>query len=115
MTFDHRKPDGLDYQRDLPIAALTLNATLNPQAHYDDHNQTVIGIREFNSNAVHSGTQERLLEATSLSRWHHSETYSIFKPHGEQEEVFLDSREGTDKQFYGRAFHLEIPQHWRQH
>jgi hypothetical protein len=32
MTFDHRKPDFLDYQRDLPIVALTLDTLWTPHA-----------------------------------------------------------------------------------
>jgi hypothetical protein len=51
----------------------------------------------------------------NLSRWHHSETFSVFQPEGEPDDTFVDASQGTDKQFYERAFHLDIPQHWRKH
>jgi hypothetical protein len=50
-----------------------------------------------------------------LSSWHHSETCSVFQPEGEPEEIFVDASQGTDKQFYASAFHLDIPPHWRKH
>jgi hypothetical protein len=36
MTFDHRKPDELDYRRNLPIVTLTLDAHWDPQCYYDE-------------------------------------------------------------------------------
>jgi hypothetical protein len=43
MTFDHRKPDDIDFQRKLPIDLLTLEASWEPQVYCDDHGKTVIG------------------------------------------------------------------------
>jgi hypothetical protein len=37
MTFDHCKPDPMDYNRDLPIVILTPDARWEPAENYDDH------------------------------------------------------------------------------
>jgi hypothetical protein len=41
MTFEHRKPDAMDYQRGLPIVLLTLETLWDPQQYYDDHGKDV--------------------------------------------------------------------------
>jgi hypothetical protein len=114
MTFNHRKPDEMDYARGLPIVSLTLEGRWDPHAHFDDNGEVMIDpLATFVSTQYKSDVD--IINAQKISTWHHSETYTIFQPDGEQEEVFHDTSEGTDKQFYGRAFHLDIPQHWRRY
>jgi hypothetical protein len=118
MTFEHRRPDSLDYDRGLPIVSLTLDGKWDPHVHYDDHGMTVI---EPLDQVLVAGCSGLTLEkddysrSTKLSKWHHAESYSIFLPQGEPEDIYFDAAPGTDRQFYGKAFHLDIPQHWRKH
>jgi hypothetical protein len=118
MTFEHRCPDILDYDRGLPIVSLTLDVQWDPHGHYDEHGMTVIAPLDRVLVAGCSGStleKEGYRGSTKLSRWHHAESYSLCLPQGEPEEIYFDAAPGTDRQFYGKAFHLDIPQHWRKH
>jgi hypothetical protein len=116
MTIPHRKPDKLDYNRGLPIVPITLEANWNPRAHYYDHGTPMLlSILEGSFKAQRSTTEQIPQCSHPLSSWYHSETYSVFQAHGDQPETFYDASQGTGKQFYGLAFHLDIPQHWRKH
>jgi hypothetical protein len=77
MTFAPRKPDLLDYHRNLPIVSLTMETKWDPQAHYDDHGELVITPLESDFMAQSSCFAEPIQPAQSLPSWHHGETYSI--------------------------------------
>jgi hypothetical protein len=116
MTFDHRKSDSLDYERNLPIVMLTMDIKWDPHNHHDDHGKVVIEKLEANLIAGHSdiSLQEHVAtDRANLSAWNHGETCSVFALHGEAEDIFQDALQGTRKAFYGKAFHLDIP--WRRH
>jgi hypothetical protein len=118
MKFKHRKPDEMDYLRNLPIVALTLEAKWDPRSHYDDHGKPQLPTLESSFAAQQSQSfrlPSRSPVSFPLSSWNHSETCSVFQPQGETEDTFSDALQGSDKQFYGRAFHIDIPQHWRKH
>jgi hypothetical protein len=113
MSLKHRKPDEMDYARGLPIVSLTLEGRWDPHAHFDDNGEVVIDpLANIESTQYKSDAD--IINAQKMSTWHHSETYIVFQPDGEQEEIFHDSSEGTDRQFYRRAFYLDNPQHWRR-
>jgi hypothetical protein len=121
MTFEHRKPDHLDYHCKLPIVLLTLDSRWDPQEHSDDNGEMIITPLEQTSLVQSSGITASLSQIPptkrreQLSFWHHSETCSTLHPHGEAEELSFDASSGTDRQFYGNACHLAIPQHWRRY
>jgi hypothetical protein len=54
MTFDHRKPDILDFERNLPIVMFTMDIKWDPPNHHDDHAKVVSDKLEANLNAGHS-------------------------------------------------------------
>jgi hypothetical protein len=119
----------LDYQRGLPIVMLTLEVTWDPQQYYGDHGATLIEPMESTFVARQSATEDQpgtsidqpgtstgsSMEYPKLSTWHHSESYSIFHPESEPDDGFHDAQPGSDKEFLGRVFHLDIPKHWQHY
>jgi hypothetical protein len=102
MTFDHRKPDTLVYERSLPLVYLSMDTNWDPHALYDDHGKLVIDSLEPEMHATVAATP-------NLSKWNHSETCSVLAATGDHEDVFHDALQGTRKEFYGKAFHLDAP------
>jgi hypothetical protein len=117
MTFSHRKPDPLEYRRNLPIVFVTLDHQWEPQAQYDDHGALVVSPLESTfialSSLSHESLQQPLHHTPQSSSWHHAETYSLSQPPRDIDDEFYDVSQGTDKQLYGNVFHVSIPQHWR--
>jgi hypothetical protein len=108
----------LDDGRNLPVVMLTMDIKWDPQNHHDDHGKVVIDKLGANLIAGYSeiSLQEHIAsDQANLSAWNHGETCSVFALHGEAEEIFHDALQGTRKEFYGKAFHLAIPQHYRRH
>jgi hypothetical protein len=89
MTFDHRKPDPMDYNHDLPIVILTLDARWEPGEHYDDHGELVIPPLSLDAKAqlsVDATTHAPILSPPStLSAWTYTETCTIFHPPGSRD------------------------------
>lgn len=90
------------------------DGTWNPYSHCDDHGVPMTMPTMAGSFMAQRSVSQNT-SSTPLSSWHHSETNSVLQPNGAVENTFVDASQGTDKQFYGRAFHLEIPQHCRKH
>jgi hypothetical protein len=100
-----------------PTTATTLSsvdAAWNPHAYFDDHGAMVIEPLENFYMASQSTTEQQpCCGNPKLSSWHHSETCSVFHPDGDCDECYHDAQQGTDKQFLGQPFHLDVHHQWR--
>jgi hypothetical protein len=76
MTFDHRKPDLLNYERSLPLVDLTMDTKWDPHASYDDLGK--LGIDPLESE-VHAGRAvmevrpHKVAATPNLSKWKHDQ------------------------------------------
>jgi hypothetical protein len=107
----------LDYDRDLPIVILTLDARWEPGEHYDDHGELVIEPMSSRATAqlcVDTGTPPVATPPpTKLSLWTYTETCTIFHPPGStgsgEQEVYHDAKPGRNRLFDGPIFPIELP------
>jgi hypothetical protein len=117
MTFDHCKPDPMDYNRDLPIVILTLDGRWEPGEHYDDHGELVIAPLSLNAKAQLSVDATKhtptLSPPITLSAWMYTETCTIFHPPGSTDpgvpEVYQDAKFRRTCLFDGPISPINLP------